>query len=111
MKRIFVIVLLYTKSLLIAGPSTRNRQSSVSIGGCNKPIKVLVNLFFDSVENPKLRKKQRKKFLLCFRIYEGDPIKVMSLREAEYHEQVLKETINRVQLLKVKILRLSCFIF
>ncbi|XXG63881.1 hypothetical protein AAC387_Pa05g1973 [Persea americana] len=34
------------------------------------------------------------------RIYEGDPIKVMSLREAEYHEQVLKETINRVQLLK-----------
>lgn len=40
-----------------------------------------------------------------------DPIKVMSLREAEYHEQVLKETINRVQLLKVKILCLSCFIF
>jgi hypothetical protein len=38
---------------------------------------------------------------IIFRAFEGDPSEITTLYEAEYREQVLQETLQRVQLRKV----------
>jgi len=40
---------------------------------------------------------------LFFRIFEGDPSEITTLREAEYREHVLRQTLKQVQLRKVSL--------
>ena len=40
-------------------------------------------------------------YLLLDRIFEGDPFEITTLCEAEHREQILQETLRRVQIRKV----------